>query len=122
MPAATLRRRPPIAAGIAARTVLGPWPEVAHRTEPADVVVCGHVLYNVADAAPFVAELTAHARGRVVLEVRPSKHHAVSLYESFGFRVVGRRRGYYYDTGEDALVMEVALRGEPVPPGNQAAR
>jgi ribosomal-protein-alanine N-acetyltransferase len=58
----------------------------------------------------------------MVLEVRPSNHQAVSLYESFGFRVVGRRRGYYYDTGEDALVMEVALRGERVPPGNQAAR
>ena len=58
----------------------------------------------------------------VVLEVRPSNQHAVSLYESFGFRVVGRRRGYYYDTGEDALVMEVALHGETVPPGNQAAR
>jgi len=58
----------------------------------------------------------------VVLEVRPSNQHAVSLYESFGFRVVGRRRGYYYDTGEDALVMEVGLHGEAVPPGNQAAR
>ena len=58
----------------------------------------------------------------IVLEVRPSNQHAVSLYESFGFRVVGRRRGYYYDTGEDALVMEVELREEPVPPGNQAAR
>jgi ribosomal-protein-alanine N-acetyltransferase len=66
----------------------------------------------------------ARARGFkiIVLEVRPSNRHAVSLYESFGFRVVGRRRGYYYDTGEDALVMEVALRAEPVPPGNQAAR
>ena len=49
----------------------------------------------------------------VVLEVRPSNRHAVTLYESFGFRVVGRRRGYYYDTGEDALVMEAVLRGEP---------
>jgi ribosomal-protein-alanine N-acetyltransferase len=58
----------------------------------------------------------------VVLEVRPSNQHAVSLYESFGFRVVGRRRGYYYDTGEDALVMEVGLQATPVPPGNQAAR
>ena len=57
----------------------------------------------------------------VVLEVRPSNQHAVSLYESFGFRVVGRRRGYYYDTGEDALVMEIALNGQPAP-GNQAAR
>lgn len=46
----------------------------------------------------------------VVLEVRPSNAEAIALYESFGFRVVGRRRGYYYDTGEDALVMEVSLR------------
>jgi ribosomal-protein-alanine N-acetyltransferase len=45
----------------------------------------------------------------VVLEVRPSNHEARMLYESFGFRVVGRRRGYYYDTGEDALVMETSL-------------
>lgn len=54
----------------------------------------------------------------VVLEVRPSNRQAIPLYESFGFRVVGRRRGYYYDTGEDALVMEIRLRrgaspGEP---------
>jgi ribosomal-protein-alanine N-acetyltransferase len=48
----------------------------------------------------------------VVLEVRPSNREARALYESFGFRVVGRRRGYYYDTGEDALVMEVTLAGE----------
>jgi len=65
-------------------------------------------------------------RGRgfkvVVLEVRPSNHHALTLYESFGFRVVGRRHGYYYDTGEDALVMEIALSAQPTSPGNQAAR
>jgi [ribosomal protein S18]-alanine N-acetyltransferase len=48
----------------------------------------------------------------VVLEVRPSNREALPLYESLGFRVVGRRRGYYYDTGEDALVMEVNLAAE----------
>ena len=48
----------------------------------------------------------------VVLEVRPSNVEARALYESFGFRVVGRRRGYYYDTGEDALVMQAALGEE----------
>ncbi len=53
------------------------------------------------------------ARGlRVVaLEVRPSNREARTLYDSFGFRVVGRRKGYYYDTGEDALVMEAILSG-----------
>ena len=50
----------------------------------------------------------------VVLEVRPSNTEARTLYESFGFRVVGRRRGYYYDTGEDALVMEARLDVNPV--------
>lgn len=45
----------------------------------------------------------------VLLEVRPSNVEALALYESLGFRVVGRRRGYYYDTGEDALVMEAAM-------------
>ena len=45
----------------------------------------------------------------IVLEVRPSNHQAIALYESFNFRVTGRRRGYYYDTGEDALVMETRL-------------
>jgi [ribosomal protein S18]-alanine N-acetyltransferase len=64
----------------------------------------------------------ARAFKLVVLEVRPSNRHAVALYESFGFRVVGRRRGYYYDTGEDALVMEAELHAERVPPGNQTAR
>ncbi len=53
------------------------------------------------------------SRGRgfrtVALEVRPSNEHALALYDSLGFRIVGRRRGYYYDTGEDALVMEAGL-------------
>ena len=41
---------------------------------------------------------------------------ALGLYESFGFRVIGRRKGYYFDTGEDALVMEARLSGEPSEP------
>ncbi len=63
----------------------------------------------------------ARARGfRVVaLEVRPSNEEARALYDSFGFHVVGRRRGYYYDTGEDALVMEARL--DAVPRGNREA-
>jgi ribosomal protein S18 acetylase RimI-like enzyme len=57
-----------------------------------------------------------------VLEVRPSNHQAIALYESFNFRVTGRRRGYYYDTGEDALVMETRLAAvSSVAGGNQRA-
>ncbi|MFL5883504.1 MAG: ribosomal protein S18-alanine N-acetyltransferase [Thermoleophilaceae bacterium] len=39
------------------------------------------------------------------LEVRPSNHEAIALYERFGFRAAGRRRGYYHDNKEDALIM-----------------
>jgi ribosomal-protein-alanine N-acetyltransferase len=39
------------------------------------------------------------------LEVRPSNHEAIALYERFGFRSAGRRRGYYHDNKEDALIM-----------------
>jgi len=41
----------------------------------------------------------------LTLEVRPSNDVAVRLYEKFGFKVIGRRRGYYTDNNEDAIVM-----------------
>ncbi|MCP3799792.1 SAM-dependent methyltransferase [Allokutzneria sp. A3M-2-11 16] len=52
-----------------ARTVLGHWPEVTESCPVVDVVVCGHVVYNVADLAPFVAALNEHARRLVVVEM-----------------------------------------------------
>jgi SAM-dependent methyltransferase len=55
-------------AGVSFRGVPGAWPEVA-PLEPADVVVCHHVLYNVPDLGRFVSQLTAHARRRVVIEL-----------------------------------------------------
>jgi [ribosomal protein S18]-alanine N-acetyltransferase len=39
------------------------------------------------------------------LEVRVSNLGAISLYERFGFRPKGVRRGYYTDNREDALIM-----------------
>lgn len=39
------------------------------------------------------------------LEVRPSNEAAIRLYEAFGFKEAGRRKGYYEDDGEDALIM-----------------
>jgi len=39
------------------------------------------------------------------LEVRTSNAGAISLYEDFGFRAAGLRRGYYHDNKEDAVIM-----------------
>lgn len=41
---------------------------------------------------------------RAVLEVRVTNAPAIRLYRFFGFTQAGVRRGYYPDTGEDALV------------------
>jgi SAM-dependent methyltransferase len=38
--------------------------------EPADVVICSHVLYPIADVVPFIARLEAHARRRVFVYLR----------------------------------------------------
>jgi [ribosomal protein S18]-alanine N-acetyltransferase len=49
----------------------------------------------------------AKERGAVcaTLEVRASNEHAIALYESLGFYHAARRRGYYPDNREDAIVM-----------------
>ncbi|HEX8071405.1 MAG TPA: ribosomal protein S18-alanine N-acetyltransferase [Pyrinomonadaceae bacterium] len=50
--------------------------------------------------------LGAHA---AVLEVRASNLAAQALYRRCGFNVAGRRRNYYRDPPEDALIMTAAL-------------
>jgi precorrin-6B methylase 2 len=62
--------------GVDTTTVLGRWPDVAASAPRVDVVVCHHVLYNVADIAPFVRALDEHAVRRVVIEITPA--HPVS--------------------------------------------
>lgn len=55
--------------GVAHTEVQGRWPDVAADVPVADVVVCHHVFYNVADLAGFALALTDHARRRVVAEL-----------------------------------------------------
>ncbi len=51
---------------------------------------------------------------RATLEVRDSNRSARDLYQKFGFREAGRRRKYYADTGEDALILwQGGLHREP---------
>lgn len=78
------------AMGIAASQVLGRWPEVAAATPPADVVTCHHVLYNAPEPVPFVAELTSHARRRVVVEI--TAQHPLTTLNPFWLKFHGLRR------------------------------
>ena len=50
-------------------------------------------------------ELADRPDEQYTLEVRTSNDGAIKLYERFGFRAAGRRRGYYHDNREDALIM-----------------
>jgi [ribosomal protein S18]-alanine N-acetyltransferase len=67
--------------------------------------------------AMLVAEVVARAEKRGVrelfLEVRPSNGSARHLYEKFGFEQVGRRRNYYQEPIEDALVLRRGLAPAP---------
>jgi SAM-dependent methyltransferase len=91
------------AAGVPAEAVEGRWPEVAGRVAPADVVVCHHVLYNVADLAPFARALTGHARRRVVAEL--TERHPLA-----GLGPLWRRfHGLDRPTGPSADDAEAAL-------------
>ena len=53
----------------------------------------------------LIKAVKARGATSITLEVRPSNTPAVKLYESFGLKSVGRRKGYYLDNGEDALIM-----------------
>ena len=64
-------------------------------------------------AAEVLTALLAGARSRklafVTLEVRESNAPAIALYEKFGFAVVGRRKNFYTEPVEAALVMQCNL-------------
>ena len=72
-----------------------------HRGDGVGAALLGHMLE------------TASTRGasRVFLEVRADNPVAQHLYESRGFRVVGRRPRYYQPDGVDAIVMRLDLGG-----------
>jgi ribosomal-protein-alanine N-acetyltransferase len=98
------------------------------RGGPVVGYVCFWVIFdelrilNVASAVPrrrlgvatalLQAALAAGREARVreaTLEVRPSNSAARALYAKLGFAPAGRRRGYYADGGEDALVLALPL-------------
>jgi [ribosomal protein S18]-alanine N-acetyltransferase len=61
--------------------------------------------YGTALFAALVQRAYVMSARWITLEVRSGNLHAIRLYERFGFRAIGRRRGYYTDNGEDAVIM-----------------
>ena len=53
----------------------------------------------------LVEELKAIGSHCLTLEVRASNLAAIALYEKMGFAEVGRRKNYYRNPREDALIM-----------------
>lgn len=95
--------------GVGIETIAGRWPETAPGTPPADVVVCHHVLYGVAELAAFATALTSHARHRVVIEI-PERHPLHALNPLWArFHGLTRPDG---PTADDALAaLTAALAG-----------
>ena len=46
------------------------------------------------------------------MEVRGSNASAIALYEKLGFQTVGRRKNYYREEHEDALLMTITFSEE----------
>ncbi|TAL52390.1 ribosomal protein S18-alanine N-acetyltransferase [Pandoraea sp.] len=60
----------------------------------------------------IVRRTRAQGMTGVLLEVRPSNSRALTIYERYGFRQIGCRRGYYpsyHGRREDAIVMRLTL-------------
>jgi SAM-dependent methyltransferase len=97
------------AGALEVRTVLGAWPAVAPGVEPADVVVCHHVLYNVRELGPFVRALADHARRRVVIEI--TEQHPLAWMNDLWirFHALERPSGPTASDAADALD-ELGLR------------
>jgi ribosomal-protein-alanine N-acetyltransferase len=65
--------------------------------------VAGRLLQRVLDG------LRRRGCRQVFLEVRASNTAAITLYEKAGFREIGRRRLYYIQPFEDAVLMMLSL-------------
>lgn len=50
---------------------------------------------------------------RATLEVKVTNNPALDLYEKFGFEVVGKRKNYYTQTGEDAFILWLNCLNKP---------
>lgn len=99
--------------GVEVHTIVGTWPDVAADTPMADVAVCNHVAYNVADLAGFARALTGHVRQRVVLEM--TAEHPLRSLNDLWIRFHGMTRPQR-PTADDAVAV---LREMGLQPGRE---
>lgn len=65
------------AAGVDNVAVVGAaWPDA--EVEPADVVLCSHVVYGVREIAPFMRALDAHTRRICLIAIRVNQHPGIA--------------------------------------------
>lgn len=103
--------------GVLHTEIQGRFPDVVraaelsgHPMHPCDVVVCHHVLFNVADLEPFVVSLTAMARLGVVVVI-PRRHPLSSWNPAWKhFWNLERPTG---PTSDDAIAVVRALGFDP---------
>lgn len=84
----------------------------AGETEILNLAVEPHSRHQGVARALLSASLEAtRAAGAslVFLEVRESNAAAIAFYRFHGFRQTGRRRRYYHDPAEDALVLKLSF-------------
>jgi ribosomal-protein-alanine N-acetyltransferase len=86
-----------------------------HECYVDNIAVFGHHRKKGVGTA-IVEELIREAQRRdaefISLEVRPSNRAAVSLYTRLGFLEEGRRRNFYTDPTEDALILTRRFKKE----------
>lgn len=71
----------------------------------------------------LLEEAVALGARRATLEVRSGNYAALGLYRELGFEKTAKRKGYYDDTGEDAVIMWAEGLSEETPtPGDVRAR
>lgn len=58
----------------------------------------------------FLEEMKKSGIKNIYLEVSPTNFRAIRIYESEGFKKIGRRKNYY-SNGEDALVLNLSIGG-----------
>lgn len=60
---------------------------------------------NKGIAYKIIEEAIRGISKNIILEVREKNEPAINLYKKIGFKEISKRKSYYKDTGEDAIIM-----------------